>query len=98
MNSLFITDNNVNTTFEVAEDFTKDEINDMRKGGSLWWGFSADLKQIAIRTIQIAVIITVMVAFSVNVLASLNSVGNVSANMEMNHQLSSHTDRAASDV
>lgn len=98
MNSLFITDNNINTTFETAEYFTKDEINDMRKGGSLWWGFSVNLKEIAIRTIQIVTIITVMIAFSANVLSSLNSVSKVSSNMEMNHQLSSHTDRTASDV
>ncbi|MDY6787489.1 MAG: hypothetical protein SVK54_05125 [candidate division WOR-3 bacterium] len=61
-------------------------------------GLSVDVKQIAIRTIQIATIITVMIAFSANVLSSLNSVVKSSANMEMNHQLSSHTDRAAGDV
>ncbi len=76
MSHILMNDFSVECELDREEIFEQDELNEIKKGGSIWWANSiSEIKEQSKLVFETVLIIIAIGIFSVNVMKSINSVG-----------------------
>lgn len=73
MSTLLINDYNVEPQLNSEMIFDKDELNEIRHGGSVWWKNSTvEARENSVMILESVLLIAAIAVFSINVLSCLN--------------------------